>query len=172
MKYLRTRDDLDAKRLALWGDSLAPVNAADRDVKIPLELEQPDQAEPLGGLLALFGALFEEDVKAIHARGGLAEYQSILRSQFVCIPHDAIVPGALTAGDLCDVAAVLAPRPQRLEAPIDGLNKRVPAEALAKAYEPAKRAYGAAKAEDNLQLSAEPETAAKIAKWLRDHLEP
>jgi cephalosporin-C deacetylase-like acetyl esterase len=172
VKYLRTRDDLDAKRLGLWGDSLAPVNPADRDVKVPLDLEQPDQAEPLGGLLALFGALFEDDVKAIHTRGGLAEYSSVLKSQFVCLPHDVLVPGALTAGDLCDVAAALAPRPLRLEAPIDGLNKRVPAEALAKAYDPAARAYGAAKAEDNLQLSAEPELAVKAAGWLRDHLAP
>ena len=145
LKYLRTRDDLDTKRLAMWGDSLAPVNAADREVRIPLDLEQPDQGEPLGGLLALFGGLFEDDVKAIHVRGGLAEYQSILKSPFICMPHDVIVPGALTAGDLSDVAGALAPRPLRLEAMIDGLNRQVSAETLAKAYEPAKRAYGSRK---------------------------
>jgi dienelactone hydrolase len=172
LKYLRTRDDLDTKRLALWGDSLAPVNVADRDVKVPLDLEQPDHAEPLGGLLALFGGLFEDDVKAIYVRGGLAGYQSVLQSPFVCLPHDAIVPGALTAGDLCDVAAVLAPRPLRLEALVDGLNRRVPAETLAKVYEPAKGAYGTARAEANLRLSAEPDSARKVAEWLRDHLEP
>jgi hypothetical protein len=49
------------------------VNAADRDRMGPLELEQPDLGEPLGGLPSLFGAPFEDDVKAIHARGGLAE---------------------------------------------------------------------------------------------------
>jgi cephalosporin-C deacetylase-like acetyl esterase len=172
MKYLRTRDDLDAKRLGLWGDSLAPFNAAGRDVRVPLDLEQPDQAEPLGGLLALFGALFEDDVKAIYIRGGLAAYSSILKSQFVCVPPDVIVPGALTAGDLCDVAAVLAPRPLRLEAMVDGLNRRVPAVTLTKAYEPARGAYAAAKAEDNLQLSAEPELATKVVEWLREHLQP
>ncbi len=170
LKYLRTRDGLDAKRLALWGDSLAPVNAADRDVKVPLDLEQPDQAEPLGGLLALFGALFEDDVRAIDVRGGLAEYSSVLKSQFVCLPHDVFVPGALSAGDLCDVAASLAPRPLRLDAMVDGLNKRVPAETLARAYEPARGAYAAAKAEERLRLPAEPEPAERAAAWLRDHL--
>ena len=37
------------------------------------------------------------------------------------------MPGALTAGDLADLAASLAPRPLRLEALVDQLNRPVPA---------------------------------------------
>src|SRR5581483_459406 len=118
--------EIDATRVALWGDSLAPVNPADRDLKVPLDADkQPDIAEPLGGLLALFGALYEDDVKAVYARGGLVGYRSVLNSPFVYVPHDIIVPGALTAGDLCEVSAGLYPRPQRLEGLVDGLNRRV-----------------------------------------------
>jgi hypothetical protein len=160
---------LDTTRIALWGDSLAPVNAADRNVKVPLDAEQPNIAEPLGGLLALFGALYEDDVKAVVVRGGLTGYRSLLDSQFVHVPHDVIVPGALTAGDLCDVAAALAPRPLRLEGLVDGLNHAVKAEAVAKTYEPTRAAYREAKAGEKLQLADESsETAA--ARWLLENL--
>jgi dienelactone hydrolase len=176
LKYLRGFKDIGrpggigAERIALWGDSLAPANAADRDLKVPLDADkQPDLAEPLGGLLALFGALFEDDVKAVYVRGGLDGYQSVLKSQFVYVPHDIIVPGALTAGDLCDVAAALAPRPLRIEALVDGLNRTVTAEAMKKTYEPASAAYRAAKAEAALQLKDEASSTA-AAKWLLDNL--
>jgi hypothetical protein len=169
LKYLRTRKDIGAERIALWGDSLAPVNPADRDLKVPLDADkQPDLAEPLGGLLALFGALYEDDVKAVHVRGGLDGYQSVLRSQFVHVPHDVIVPGALTVGDLCDVAAALAPRPLRLEGLVDGLDRAVRSEALARTYRPARAAYRAAKVEGSLQLADESPAAA--ARWLLDNL--
>jgi hypothetical protein len=171
LKYLRTRDYVDPQRIALWGDALAPANPADRDLKVPLDADkQPDIAEPLGGLLALFGALYEEDVKAVYVRGGLSGYRSVLDSQFVYVPHDVIVPGALKAGDLCDVAAALAPRPLRLEALVGGQNRRVSAEDLAKTYEPATAAYRSAKAEKNLQLADKPSSDADAARWLLDNL--
>jgi cephalosporin-C deacetylase-like acetyl esterase len=171
LKYLRTRDDLNAKNVALWGDSLAPVNSVERDLKVPLDADkQPDLAEPLGGLLALFGALYEEDVKAIYVRGGLSGYESRLNSPFVYVPHDIIVPGALTAGDLCDVAAALAPRPLRLEALVDGLNRRVTAENLSATYEQARAAYRNAKVDGHLELAEEALASRATAHWILDNL--
>jgi dienelactone hydrolase len=165
--YLRGRADLDAGRVALWGDSFAPVNAADRDVRVPLDAEDmPDLAEPLGGLLTLFGALFEDDVQAVYARGGLASYRSLLTSPFGYVPHDALVPGAFTAGDLSFVAASLAPRPLRLESLVDGLNRKVSAEALAKVFEPAREAYRSADAPDSLRLGADAAPGGNVAEWL------
>jgi dienelactone hydrolase len=164
LKYLRTRDYVDSERIALWGDSLAPVNAADRDLKVPLDADKPpDLAEPLGGLLALFGALYEDEVKAVYVRGGLDGYRSVLNSPFVYVPHDIIVPGALTAGDLCDVAAALAPRPLRLEGLVDGQNRRVKADDLDKTY-------GSDKTNRKLYLSDTPSSDADAAKWLLDNL--
>jgi dienelactone hydrolase len=171
LKYLRGRKDIGAERIALWGDSLAPVNPADRDLKVPLDADkQPDLAEPLGGLLALFGALYEDDVKAVYVRGGLVGYQSVLNSPFVYVPHDIIVPGALKAGDLCDVASGLYPRPLRLEGLVDGLNRRVKKDVLDKTYDPARIAYGDGKPQSALRLSDEPSSAAEAAKWLLDNL--
>src|SRR5262249_5784398 len=81
--------------------------------------------------------LYEDDVRAVYVRGGLESYQSILRSPFLYVPHDVIVPGALTASDLNDVADAVAPRPVRLEALVDGVNRPASLESL-------RRTYGAA----------------------------
>lgn len=135
MRHLRARADLDSKRVVLWGDSLTPPNPPDRRFEIPLEVDgQPGLAEPLGGLVAFFGALYEGDVRAVFVRGGLTGYRSILDSPFCYVPYDTILPGALTIGDLGDVAAMLAPRPVLLEELVDGWNRRVPEEAVKKLY--------------------------------------
>ena len=166
LQYLRGRPELNADRLVLWGDSFAPVNPEGRDLAVPLDAEKmPELAEPLGGLLALFGALFEDQVRAIYIHGGLVSYESVLKSPFIYLPHDAILPGALTAGDLTDMAAALAPRPLRLAGMVDGLNRRVAAAAVEKAYEPTRLAYRNARAEDRFGVGdARPGAAA--AQWM------
>ena len=73
-----------------------------------------------------------------------------------------IVPGALTAGDLCDVAAALAPCPLRIEALVDGRNCRLSDTNVRGLFEPTVRAYRAA--EGVLILRAE--AASDIAAWL------
>jgi dienelactone hydrolase len=165
LRYLRRRPDLDGMRVALWGDSFAPVNAAGRRLEVPPDVaKQPDQAEPLGGLLALLGALFEDDARAVYVRGGLVGYQSLLNSPFFYVPHDVLVPGALTAGDLPDVAAALAPRPLRLDGLVDGRNQRVRAEFLAAWYDPTLAAYQRAGATGRLQLEVNLDD--NPARWL------
>ena len=115
LAYLGQRPDLDAKRLALWGESLMPVNVARLDLdENPLWQSGPQiqqQGEPLGGLLAVLGALYEPNVRTIAVRNGLAGYASLLDDAFVYIPADITVPGFLESGDLTDVEAALAPRP-------------------------------------------------------------
>src|SRR5262249_51757003 len=143
--------------LALWGDSFAPVNAPDRSAVVPWDAKElPDQAEPLGGLLALLGALFEDDVRAVAVRGGLVGYASLLESPFFYVPHDAIVPGAVAVGDLVEVVGALAPRPLRLEGLVNGRNQWVAADALAKTLESAMQAYRAAGKRDQLSAMSEP----------------
>jgi hypothetical protein len=71
----------------------------------------------------------------------IAGYQSVLRDRFCYVPHDVIVPGALTAGDLGDVAATLAPHPLRLEALVDGRNCPLSAQEIQRIFEPTLQAY-------------------------------
>ncbi|HEV3025865.1 MAG TPA: acetylxylan esterase, partial [Pirellulales bacterium] len=157
VQYLRRRRDLDAARLGLWGDSFAPANANDRELAVPLDADgSPDQSEPLGGHLAMFGALFEDDVRAVYARGGLTGFQSLLQSPFCYFPHDCLVPAALTAADLCDVAATFAPRPLRLAGMVDGTNRVASAEALADVCEPTLAAYHAVEADEKFDVAVEP----------------
>jgi hypothetical protein len=139
LRHVRGRPDVDPARLGLWGDSFAPPNPPDRKLDVPLDAGgRRDLAEPLGGMLALLGMLFEEDVRAAYARGGLSSYASCLRGPFLFVPHDAVVPGAMTAGDWADITAAVEPRPIRLDAQVDGMNRRTAAAAPADADAPAR----------------------------------
>jgi hypothetical protein len=123
----------------------------------------------MGGLAALLTALFEDDVRAVHAHGMLVGFQSLTDSPFVYVPHDCIVPGALTAGDLCDVAAALAPRPLLFSRLVDGQNREIPPERLSSTLAPAIQSYQAAAASARLSVS-ETQPAA-IGAWLRAALD-
>jgi hypothetical protein len=105
----------------------------------------------------------------VYVRGGLASFHSLLQSPFCYVPHDALVPGALTAGDLCDVVAVLAPLPLRMEGLVDGLNREVPAEALMQIQESARAAYRSLKAESRLQLG-DGHQKGQPARWALEQL--
>lgn len=164
--YLRGRPDIDTRRLALWGDSFAATNSAKTNFKVPHGVDGwPTHAEPLGGLLGLLGALYEDDVRAVFVSGGLTSYHGVLSHFAVLVPHDACVPGALTAGDLCDLASVLAPRPLHLENMVDHLNRPVSADRLRKDYGPALQAYAA-----HPQAFTLADRSSSPAAWLAEQL--
>lgn len=168
LDFLCNRKELDPDHVAVWGDSLAPPNAAESKLMVPLDAESlPEQSEPLGGLLALFAALYDDRVSAVYAHAGLVGYQAVLENQFCWLPHDVIVPGALTAGDLNDVAAALAPRALWLAGPVDGGNRKVLAERLGRDYSLAQSRYRAADAAAKLQLTASDPTPEQAADWLQ-----
>ncbi len=132
LRYCRDRADMGP--IALWGDSFAPVNAADKNLAVPLDAANlPPSSEPLGGLVVLFTAYYdfsevpqgEKNIRAVYARGTLVSYQSLLESPYVYVPHDVIIPGAITAGDLPMYVKSLAPRKILLTRQVDGLNRLV-----------------------------------------------
>jgi hypothetical protein len=166
LAYLRGRSDVDPGRLALWGDSFASPNPAGMDFKVPHNVDGgPRESEPLGALLALLGGLFEDNLRAVYAAGGLNNYHGVLTHFAVLIPHDSSVPGALTAGDLCDLAGGLAPQPLRLEALVDHLNRGVSLSEMQRAYAPAMQAYAAAP-----RAISFAETRSSPAAWLVQQL--
>jgi len=162
--YLRTRSDIDAHKVALWGESFVPGNAPETDIKVPYTAaRRPAQSEPLGGLLALLGGLYEDDVRAVLVRGGLSDYQSLLDSPFTYVPFDIVVPGVLTIGDLPDLAGAVAPRHLRIEGSVDGQNRRVPADRLTKVYAPTATTYKAAGHAGRMLV--EQKSAPSVAEW-------
>jgi len=164
LSYLRTRHDLKG-RFALWGDSPTPPNLEGfpETLADPLGDEpMPAPSEPLGGLLSLFGALFEEDVCAVYARVMIAGYAAALRDRFCYLPYDVVVPGALAAGDLCDVVAALAPMPIRLEGLVDSRNCLLVEEQVAAIFASAANAYD----DTPDRLTLVPEVAADPCAWL------
>ncbi|MHC4625797.1 MAG: alpha/beta hydrolase [Planctomycetota bacterium] len=167
--FLRSRRGLD-KKVSLWGDSLASLNPPERSEAVPYGVDNPNvQAEPSAGLLVMLTALFEDNVNAVYARGTFASFRSLLDSQFLYVPHESVAPGALTVGDVADIAAALVRRPLRVEYPVDGLNRRIPSETVVEAFAPASRAYHMANASEQFSLNA---TAREdSAVWLLDHIE-
>jgi cephalosporin-C deacetylase-like acetyl esterase len=134
LAWLGSRPEIDRKRIALWGDSDVPPNPQrmlmDEAAGWRLSPEIDRQAEPLGGLLALFGALYEDSVAAVAVRRGLSGYATLFDDAFTYVPSDIIVPDSAAAGDLADIAAALAPRPLYLEQLVDARNRAVPQSGL------------------------------------------
>lgn len=125
-RHVTGSENVDAKRLRIWGYSSAKALPAGAPVAYPRRIDsRPPECEPTGPALALLLALFEDGVTGVQTTGGLVSYASILESPFVQVPHECIVPGILHAADLPDVVAALAPRPVLLERTVDGSNRLV-----------------------------------------------
>ena len=137
-RYLANRSDVDPDNIALWGDSFSEPNAP--DFQFDQSLGQQDgpvnqrQAEPLGPLLAILTALYEEKVTAVAGSGGLVSFKSVLEDRFCHIPQDVIVPGILEVTDLGEIVALIAPRPVFLKDLVNGINKKVPLSVMEKEY--------------------------------------
>jgi hypothetical protein len=166
VNYLRTCSDLDARRLAVWGDSFTPANASGQDLKRPYGTDEEALiSEPLGSLLAVLLGLYEPDVRAVYARGGLVGFQAGLSSPFLYLPHDVVIPGALTAGDLSALTAGLAPRPLALVGLVDGLNRLADQKAVDETYARTRKTYEALNAPARLVV-AEAESGPAPVAWL------
>jgi len=166
LAYLSSRSDLDNDKISLWGDSFTPVNpsrfALDELIGWQIGPEVEYQAEPLGGLLALLGGLYEDKVQAIVARRGLVGYSSVLEDQFAYVPNDIIVPGILEVGDVPDIAAALAPRPLLIENFVDGRNRVAAETGLHEHFAEVFKSYS----ESPSQLRVSSELEPNLAQWL------
>lgn len=111
LAYLRNRPDVDSKRMALWGESEAPVNRqrllADESPGWQIGPDVQHECDPVGGLLTVFGMLFESELRTGVTRRGLSSFESILDDAFAYIPGHVIVPDLLGAGDLSDIIDAL-----------------------------------------------------------------
>jgi hypothetical protein len=158
LRWLRTTPEIDPHRIAVWGDSMAaaggtgilpvlPTSTGETPVppgriEVPLGIsDEPNLAEPLGPLVAILAGLFEDDVAAVVARGGLAGFRSVV--------------------------GALAPRPLWVQRCIDGTNRAVPAASVREEWGVAAVAYQAAGARENLVIA---ESDRPLAEWLVSRL--
>ena len=172
LAYLASRSDIDSHKIGLWGDSFTPVNpprfALDELIGWQIGPEIEHQAEPLGGLLALLGGLYEDNVHAVATRRGLVSYSSILENQFAYVPNDIIVPGILEVGDVADMAAALAPRPLLMENSVDGRNRVVTDASLRDRLALVYQSYR--ESPTRLQIRSEPRDP-NLVLWVTQQLE-
>jgi hypothetical protein len=161
LTWLRKRPEVDTSRIVVYGDSFAPVNPPDANVNVPLDLPQPQLAEPGGAALAIFAGLFEPKMAGVVARGGLMDYASVVESPFIHVPMDAIVPGGATCGDLPLVAKTIAERPLWVSELVDAHNRRVPAYEVEEQYGDVLR-FGHNRAATGVVSDAQ------VAAWLLD----
>ena len=157
------------------GKSVVGVQAADvaRVVKL---LARREEAQPG----RIFAAAFEESCPALlHAAvfepliagaallRGPVSYASLVTNRFYKFDFACAVPAALTAYDLPDLAACLAPKKIVLAGTLDQMKESLPAEQVAGEYSFAKSIYDNENSSANLIIEPEPsgETAAAIAGW-------
>lgn len=168
LSHLRQRPDVSPGKIGLWAESFAEPNAAETVFSVPHGVDGwPRFAEPGCGLVALLAAAHDERLAAVQVTGGLADYRSVLSHHAVLVPHDAVVPGMLAAGDLRDLAAAIAPRPLRIAAPVDHLNRAVNADSLRTEYARPAAVYRSAGAESSLTLATD---RGAPAQWLIEQI--
>jgi cephalosporin-C deacetylase-like acetyl esterase len=162
--YLRTRPAIDTSRIAIWGDSEAPLNPQrlllDEAPGWQIGPDVQQTADPLGGLLALFTALYEPGVRAIATRRNLASIESLLADPFAYLPGHVIVPDMLSAGDLNDIAAAL-PAAIWIESPIDARNRALTATQLESDFASLNAAAGS-----RIQVSGHAPAPNALTDWL------
>ncbi|MBW7995695.1 MAG: hypothetical protein FVQ81_03795 [Candidatus Glassbacteria bacterium] len=169
LAFLRQREDLDSRKVALWGESFAPVNEdnlwIDELSSWPIAPRIQHFSSPLGAHLALFTALQEDGIMAVAARGAIVSYLSLLESNITYTPFDMVIPNVFEAGDISDICASLAPIPLLLEGVVDGRNRAVGPARLKEKMRDVLNTYGEAGKTENLLIRTRTGSA-ELVNWL------
>ncbi|MCC6263252.1 MAG: acetylxylan esterase [Bryobacterales bacterium] len=167
---LRARPDLAQARIVLWGESFSapnPPNLWLDEVELEAGPRIQRRSDPQGAVLALLAGLYENDVKAVAARGSLTGYLSVLANAYSYTPSDVVVRGILKAGDIADIAGALAPRPLMLSGLVGGRNILASQAERDAALTPAREAFRASHADQLLRIEAEGD----VVSWFIDKLQ-
>ena len=127
LEWLKKESAHPSPQFLLWGDSPSNTIPHNTNFNLPRDDDSifPLQPEPLGGMLSLFSALFNDGVKAIIIKGGLASFASALNHHLVQIPHETVIPGIFSMGDIPLLINALGTRTIFLDQMVDGLNREV-----------------------------------------------
>ena len=126
-EWLKKESSHPSPQFLVWGDSPCKTIPHNTNFNLPRDDDSifPMQPEPLGGMLTLLFALFNDEVKAITIQGGLTSYASTLKHHLVQIPHETLIPGIFNMGDISLLIHALGSRTMFLNQMVDGLNLEV-----------------------------------------------
>ncbi len=79
----------------------------------------------MGDMVAVLTATLDEQILAIYTRGGVRELRDALNSPYLYLPHDAVVPQFLLAGDMPKRVETLGARPVARVRLVDARNRPV-----------------------------------------------
>ena len=97
--WLRTRNDIDTRKIGWWGDSFAKMNPPNSNAAVPQDApDLPLVGEPGAATLALLAKLFEDENGPV-VTDGWVKCEEILRSPYLSVPHDCIFPGNAVLGN-------------------------------------------------------------------------
>jgi dienelactone hydrolase/pimeloyl-ACP methyl ester carboxylesterase len=105
---------------------------------------------------ALHAAVLDSRIPEVTLERGILSWSSVVKTPITQNQLANVVPGALLAYDLPDLAAAIAPRKLSIKAPVDPAGKAVSQAELEAAYAKVREAYKAAGVEKNLVLEAAP----------------
>ena len=169
LRELRTGEHVKTDKIAIWGDSFSQLNEADTDFRVPRRIDgRPHDVEPLGSMLALLTALYDDDVAAVYLHRGLAEFRGAFDSPFVYVPLDSVIPGLLNHADIPDLAAALAPCPLRLDGTVDAYNRELSNEATLQLFNAAWQQYQHEKVADRFSVVSEDSPSGWLIQQLTD----
>jgi dienelactone hydrolase len=106
--------------------------------------------------VALHAAVFEPRAVRITLEGMVVSWSKVATTPQAKNQLANVVPGALEAYDLPDLAGFLAPRPLTIRNPVDAQGNPISQAELEEVYAPVRERYRAAGAEKNLVLEAKP----------------
>ena len=106
-------------------------------------------------LWALSAAAADERFGRVRVERLLASWRSVVETEYYWQPFSALVPGALSKFEICDVAALIAPRPLAIVSATDAAGEPLAGDEVDRAFAWAREVYSAAGAGDELVL-AEP----------------
>lgn len=158
---------------AQTGRSIVGVHAADliRLVNV-IKAKSPNEeiwgmARAEMGPSLLHAAVFEPRIARVAIAGMYASYQTVVENEYYQPRYVySMVPGALRAYDLPDLAAALAPRRLWLSDPVDSNGNLLAAAEFDKAYKITKQNYG--KMNSPLDLLQNSNPIAKLLEWAQE----
>jgi dienelactone hydrolase len=106
--------------------------------------------------VALHAAALDPRFPELRLEKGILSWSSVVKARVTQNQLSSVVPGALEAYDLPDLAAAIAPRKLTIRNPVDPSGKPISQAELEAACRKVREAYKAAGAEQNLTLQAAP----------------